>query len=202
MAERTDCGKDMPLFAWGEQLRATKQKRRILGRRIAITGIGITLVGLTMAFPPAPRLVWNASASAPIGLYWVTPGASVDPGDMVVARVPDRYRMLAARRRYIPANVPLVKRVAAAAGDEVCAIGTQIFLNGKWLADRRAADAKGRPMPRWSGCVTLRGRQLFLLMSHSPASFDGRYFGATEGRQVFGKARLLWAKPTQGPGYE
>lgn len=194
MIRRDIRGSTTPLLDWGEQLRATKHKRRMLGRRIAVTGMGITLLGLTMAFPPAPRLVWNASASAPIGLYAVTPGAPVDPGDMVIARVPDPWRMMAAQRRYIPANVPLVKRVAAVAGDEVCALGQEIFINGKWLVERRDADARGRPMPWWSGCVRLRGRQLFLLMVDSPASFDGRYFGVTEGGLVVGKARLLWAR--------
>nr|WP_156681054.1 S26 family signal peptidase [Sphingomonas profundi] len=184
----------MPLLDWGDQLRAEKQRRRVVGRRVAAIGIGIALVGLTIAIPPAPRLVWNASASAPIGLYSVTPGASVDTGDMVIARVPDPWRTLAAKRRYIPANVPLVKHVAAAAGDEVCALGAQVFVNGRLLASRRVADAAGHPMPWWSGCVRLRERQLFLLMSDSPASFDGRYFGVTEGGLVVGKARLLWAR--------
>lgn len=187
-------GTATPLLDWGEQLRATKRKRRILGRRVTVAGIGITLLGLTIAFPPAPRLVWNASASAPVGLYAVTLGAPVDAGDMVIARLPDPWRMMAAQRRYIPANVPLVKRVAAVAGDEVCALGQEIFVNGKWVVERRIADAKGRPMKWWSGCVRLRGRQLFLLMSDSPASFDGRYFGVTEGGLVVGKARLLWAR--------
>src|SRR3546814_8700597 len=72
------------------QLRQAKRERRTLVRRVAVIGAGITLVGLTIAFPPAPRLVWNASASAPIGPYAVTPGATVEPGDMVIARVPDR----------------------------------------------------------------------------------------------------------------
>jgi len=194
MTKRDIRGSATPLLDWGDQLRAEKLRRRILGRRIAVTGVGIALVGLTMAFPPAPRLVWNASASAPIGLYAVTPGASIEPGDMVIARVPEPYRMLAAKRHYIPANVPLVKHVAAAAGDEVCALGPQIFDNGKWLADRRIADAAGRPMPWWSGCVRLRGRQVFLIMPGSPASFDGRYFGVSEGGEVVGKARLLWSR--------
>lgn len=184
----------MPLLAWGEQLRAEKRRRRTLGRRIAITGAGITLLGLTLAFPPAPRVVWNASASAPIGLYAVAPGAAVGPGDMVIAHVPDPWRMLAARRRYIPANVPLVKHVAAAAGDEVCALGHEVFINGSWVTERRAVDAGNCPMPAWSGCVRLRGSQLFLLMANNPASFDGRYFGISQGSQVIGKARLLWAR--------
>jgi type IV secretory pathway protease TraF len=42
-----------------------------------------------------------------------------------------------------------------------------------------------------------RRRQLFLLMEAS-ASFDGRYFGVTKGRDIIGKARLLWARSAQG----
>lgn len=90
-------------------------------------------------------------------------------------------------------NVPLVKRAAASAGDEVCALGHEIFVNGRWIAERRAADGAGRTMPMWSGCFRLRGQQLFLLMD-APGSFDGRYFGVTDGADVIGKARLLWAR--------
>jgi conjugative transfer signal peptidase TraF len=184
---------DAPLLAWGDALRAAKTRRSRLCSRIAITGAGIAVLLASAAVPPAPRLVWNASASAPVGLYAVTPGASAEPGDMVVARVPGPFRRLAAERRYLPMNVPLVKRVAAYAGDEVCALGQEIFVNGRWTAERRLADGQGRSMPMWAGCIRLHGRQLFLLMDN-PASFDGRYFGATEGRDIIGKARLLWRR--------
>lgn len=193
MTGRRNRAGDTPLFAWGDALRADKIRRSQLRRRIAITGVGIVIVLASAALPPAPRLVWNASASAPVGLYTVSPGAAVDPGDMVIARVPEPFRQLAAERRYLPMNVPLVKRVTAIAGDEICALGQEIFVNGRWTAERRLADGRGRPMPAWSGCIRLRGGQLFLLMD-KPASFDGRYFGATEGRDVIGKARLLWRR--------
>jgi conjugative transfer signal peptidase TraF len=148
---------------------------------------------LSAALPPAPRLVWNASASVPTGLYAVSPGGAVAPGEMVIAWVPGPYRRLAAARRYLPMNVPLVKQVAAYAGDEICALGTEIFINGQRVATRRELDAAGRAMPWWTGCRMLRGRQFFLLMDN-PSSFDGRYFGPTEGRDVIGKARLLWRR--------
>jgi len=193
MKGRRDRIGDAPLLAWGDALRADKLRRTRLRRRIAITGIGIAVLLASAAVPPAPRLVWNASASVPIGLYAVSPGASADLGSMVIARVPDPFRRLAAERRYLPLNVPLVKRVAAQAGDEVCALGQEIFVNGRWSAKRRLADGQGRSMPMWSGCIRLHGRQLFLLMDN-PASFDGRYFGATEGRDIIGKARLLWRR--------
>ena len=184
---------DAPLLEWGDALRAAKLQRRKLARRAALIAIGGTILLGSAVFPPAPRLVWNASASAPIGLYTVAPDSLAEPGDMVIARVPEPFRRLAAIRRYLPMNVPLVKRVAAAAGDEVCALDQEIFVNGRPAAERRRVDGAGRVMPMWSGCVLLRGRQLFLL-TDAPASFDGRYFGVTEGTDIVGRARLLWAR--------
>ena len=193
MKGRPDSAGDAPLLAWGDALRAVKTRRARLRRRIALAGVGIAVLLASSAVPPAPRFVWNASASAPVGLYAVTPGGLAQPGDMVVARVPEPLRRLAATRRYLPMNVPLVKRVAAAAGDDVCALGREIFVNGHPVAKRRAADGAGRAMPAWTGCLRLRGRQLFLLMD-APASFDGRYFGVTDGGDIVGKARLLWTR--------
>lgn len=193
MSRRRGAGSDAPLLAWGDALRAGKQRRKWLGRRIAAVGSALTILLVSAALPPTPRLVWNASASAPTGLYWVSPGAVVEPGEMVIARTPAPFRRMAAERRYLPMNVPLVKRAVASAGDEVCALGREIFLNGQWISERRPSDSAGRAMPMWSGCVRLRGRQLFLLMNN-PESFDGRYFGLTEGADVVGKARLLWAR--------
>jgi conjugative transfer signal peptidase TraF len=184
---------DAPLLAWGDALRDTKRDRAKQRRRIAIVAVGASIVLASAALPPVPRLVWNVSASAPIGLYRVDPDAPIGPGDMVIARVPERYRQMAAARRYIPLDVPLVKGVAAYAGDEVCARNRQIFINGGPITARRTTDGHGRAMPMWSGCVRLRGRQLFLLMDN-PASFDGRYFGVTEGEDVIGKATLLWRR--------
>jgi len=159
---------------------------------------GVALLGgaiaLTIVAPPAPRLVWNASASAPVGLYWVRPRARLHRGAMVVARIPEAWAGLAASRRYLPANVPLVKRVAALAGDRVCAAGTQIRINGNLVATRLRADAAGRILPWWRGCIVLARDQLFLLMADAPGSFDGRYFGPGDKAEVIGRARLLWAR--------
>ena len=79
------------------------------------------------------------------------------------------------------------------AGDEVCAQGQAITVNGRRIAERRIFDGQGRRMPFWLGCIRLRGRQLFLLMD-AQDSFDGRYFGLTDGNEIVGKARLLWAR--------
>lgn len=146
----------------------------------------------TIATSPVPRLVWNTSESAPVGFYLVSPEAAIAAGDMVVARTPRPFRRLAAVRRYLPENVPLVKRVAAVAGQRVCARGAFVTVDERPVVIRRPADAAGRAMPWWRGCVRLREGSVLLLMDRSD-SFDGRYFGPTEAGDVIGRAKLLWA---------
>ena len=158
-----------------------------------VGGWAVPLMASILWRPPIV-LVWNASASAPIGLYRVQVAARVQRGDMVIAWAPPSARTLAASRHYIPANVPLVKRVAAVEGDRVCAAGRSIRVNRKRVAARLAADSAGRPMPWWTGCRRLGRGDMFLLVDKL-ASFDGRYFGVTRKQELVGRAVLLWAKP-------
>jgi conjugative transfer signal peptidase TraF len=151
----------------------------------------IALVTVPVLVQPAPRIVWNASASAPIGLYWVSPGAKVRPGDMVVARLDSRVGRFAAKRQYLPPGVPLVKRVAAVAPSRVCALGARLTIDGRFAASRLASDGAGRPLAWWSGCRALRDGEV-LLMGDTQRSFDGRYFGPTPASDLIGRARLVW----------
>ena len=162
-------------------------------RPLLVAGGGIALLAFTFIVSPQPHLVWNASASAPLGLYAVHPGALPTRGDMVIAWPPRQARALAAARHYLPANVPLVKRVVALSGDRVCAVGRSIEINGRHAATRLERDSIGRPLPSWQGCRTLAHGALFLLMD-SPGSFDGRYFGLSKAIDLIGKATPLWLR--------
>lgn len=188
---------DLPLFTHADRARAVPDPaRRGHARRQVgcVLALGVcAAVGLTILVPPTPRLVWNASASAPIGLYAVSPHAALSRGDMVVAWAPHDARALAARRHYLPANVPLVKRVRGVDGDRICARGAIVTVNGRAAAIRRARDAAGRPLPWWTGCTTL-DRGALLLLNDAAASFDGRYFGATRRTHVIGRATPLWLR--------
>jgi conjugative transfer signal peptidase TraF len=184
---------EAPLLAWGDT-RHAHRRRRLRRLRLAILGgAGLVLLIAPPVYSPAPRLIWNASASAPVGLYWVWPGARPKRGEMVIARVPQRWRALAAARHYLPANVPLVKRVAATEGNLVCAFGPRILIDGQLAATRLTRDPAGRPLPWWQGCHRLVRGEYLLLMDEA-RSFDGRYFGVSRAQDLVGRARLIWRR--------
>ncbi|MCC6912749.1 MAG: conjugative transfer signal peptidase TraF [Rhodospirillaceae bacterium] len=158
--------------------------------RVVAFGVGIGAAALFSV--PSPRLVWNASASAPIGFYW-RHGGGITRGDLVLATMPEPVRALAAARGYLPSGVPLLKRVAALSGDRICADDATVFVNGQAVAARRKTDSRGRPMPAWTGCRTLAG-EVFLLMPGVPDSFDGRYFGPVPQAAVIGPLTPLWTR--------
>lgn len=175
-------------------LTRTKRRRRVRRRPravLALTLFGLGLIGLATLARPAPWLVWNASTSAPIGLYRVLPGKPIR-GDLVLVRTPSSVRQLAAERGYLPQNVPLVKRVAALDGDIVCAADDVISVNGRVVAERLAHDRLGRPLPAWTGCHLLDDGEVFLLMDGVSNSFDGRYFGPVRRAAIIGRLAPLW----------
>jgi conjugative transfer signal peptidase TraF len=154
--------------------------------------LGLGLLGLLALGQPAPLIVYNASASAPIGFYRVLPAEPIRRGDLVLVRTPDSVRRLAAERDYLPATVPLVKRVAALRGDTVCAVDRAITIDGRYVAKQLAADRLGRKLPAWTGCRTLAPDDIFLLMQGVSDSFDGRYFGPIRTSAVIGRLVPLW----------
>lgn len=160
-------------------------------RVLLVVSLIASVVG-SLLWTPTPLLLWNSTPSSPVGLYAIIDRPNPRAGDMVVAWAPTAARQMAAARNYLPFTVPLVKRIAAAEGDRICAAGDRVLVNNRIAALRRSRDPSGRPMPSWSGCAELKRGELFLLSSGEPYAFDGRYFGVTRASQVVGGAWLLW----------
>jgi len=178
------------LFRLDRRRRGRQRPRSVL----ALTLLGLGCVGFASLGRPAPELVWNASTSAPIGLYRVLSARPIQRGDMVLARPPASVRTLAAERGYLPVNVPLVKRIVAVGGDLVCAVGDDIFVGGRAVAKRLERDRMGRSLLGWTGCRRLRDGEVFLLMEGVPDSFDGRYFGQVPLSSIIGRLVPLWTE--------
>lgn len=138
----------------------------------------------------APRLVFNATASAPTGFYAVTPGRFAESDLVVVVPPPPLARWMAARG-YLPANVPLMKTLAAGEGRHVCARDDQVLVHGAPLARMRSRDALGRSLPKFRACRRLEVGEV-LLINAAADSLDGRYFGPLPASTIVGRARPLW----------
>lgn len=164
-------------------------------RRILLISTVLPVVALAVAslVNLPKKLIYNASASAPIGLYWLDT-QPVKRDDYVLVRVPERVRNLVEERGYLPPDVPLLKRVVGMKGDRICRRGEEIFVNELVVVTAKRRDGQGREMPMWHGCHILTKQTVFLLQEH-PQSFDGRYFGPVDRRLIIGRAtrlRLPW----------
>jgi conjugative transfer signal peptidase TraF len=153
-----------------------------------------TSVGTVVAafVTPTPRLIWNASASVPEGLYRIRPATPVRRGDLVALRPAAPLALYMAQRHYLPLGVPMLKHVAGLPGDRLCRTGPRITVNGKAVGRALRHDRLGRPLPRWQGCHALSAGQLFVMNSDVRDSFDGRYFGPIDRVRVIGRATPLW----------
>lgn len=161
-------------------------------KNYVISGMGaLALIAIT-AIPHTPLLVWNISASAPLGLYMRMPEYRPARNDLVLIRPPAAIAEFAARRGYLPMNVPFIKRIVALSGDTICARDDGIFLNGVALVRVQPRDPQGRILPRWFGCHMLTKAEIFLVMTRVADSFDGRYFGPISASTIEGRLVPLW----------
>ena len=159
---------------------------------LAATVVAASGIGLPLLAKPLPRLIYNATASAPLGFYRLLPGAPFRRGDFVLAQLPGAAAELAAARDYLPLGVPAVKRVAALGGDRVCEQSGAVFINNREAALALSADAESRPLTAWNGCRMLEPGEVFLLNADVQSSFDGRYFGPISTASIMGRLVQLW----------
>lgn len=139
-----------------------------------------------------PRLVWNASESAPTGLYAVRSASVLVAGDLVVAHPPEELAVFLAARSYLPPGIPLIKRVVAVPGQTVCRNAFLVTVDGRTLGAAREQDRMGRSLPVWQGCRVVAAGEVFLMNRNVPDSLDGRYFGPLPVSTIIGRAGPLW----------
>jgi conjugative transfer signal peptidase TraF len=168
-----------------------------VNRTISIALLASCALISTLVTKRDPRLVWNASASAPIGLYAIQPLDKVVVADLVAARPPEPLASWLAERGYLPKGALLIKRVAGLPGQKICRSGRAITVDGIAMAEAQVRDHAERLLPQCRGCFVLPPGEVFLLNRDAPASLDGRYFGAFPVSGVIGRAEPLWTEESE-----
>ena len=161
---------------------------------VITTYAAVLFVALTSVFHPAPKLLWNASASVPIGLYAVRRALPLRIGELVVVTPPQPLAQFFAARRYLPLGVPLVKHVLALPGQTVCRSGRAITVDRAVVGEALEHDRFGRALPDWQGCRALAPGEVFLMNTAPPDSLDGRYFGPLPLTTIVGRADPIWTR--------
>ena len=150
--------------------------------RARCTRSSLVLGVLVLAAVVSTRWVrLNLSPSVPVGVYRL---ARLTPplarGTLVLLPLP------VAVRPWHRAGAPLLKPVAAVAGDEVCVQEGTLWVAGTSYGPVYA-EADGKPLPHLEGCQTVPEAQV-LLASAAPRSLDGRYFGLTRMAELTARA--------------
>ena len=173
-----------------------------------VTTAAVSLLGVSSIASFAPKLIWNASASTPIGLYAISASDGLEATDLVAVRAPEPIASFLADGGYLPRGVPLLKRVAGFPGQRVCRTGHTITVDGQAIGGALDRDRRGRELPIWQGCRVIADDELFLMNWQVRDSLDGRYFGPLPATAVIGRAtplytdedgdgRFVWRAPTR-----
>jgi type IV secretory pathway protease TraF len=160
--------------------------------RISATCVAALGVALSTLPRPAPRLIWNVSASVPIGLYAVRPAGALHVNELLVVIPPEPLATFL-DERYLPRGVPLLKHVLALLGRTVCRSDRTITVDGVAVGETLDRDHLSRPLPVWHGGRVIAGGDVFLMNRQSVDSLYGRYLGPlpTTTTTVVGRADPL-----------
>jgi len=162
-----------------------------------VTYVATMAIGVSAFVHPAPKLIWNASASMPIGLYRVRPVGDLHVTELVVVRPPPPLANFLHERGYLPKSVPLLKHILALPGQTVCRTGRTITVDAAAMGEALERDRRGRPLPVWQGCRVIAQGEVFLMNRQSEDSLDGRYFGPLPATTIVGEAAPLWTDEEQ-----
>lgn len=158
--------------------------------------------------PTSIWLIWNATASAPIGFYAVAPADRLEVPELVAVMPPEPLADFMVERGYVGRGVPLLKRVLGLPGQCVCRNRDLITVDGIEMGEALERDRLGRSLPVWRGCRVVTDNELFLMNWEVPDSLDGRYFGPLPASTVIGRAvplytdedghgHFVWRAPTR-----
>ena len=160
--------------------------------RVMATYFSVLAIAGSAFIHPSPKLIWNASASLPIGLYAVRPIGALHDAELVAVTPPEPVASFLSDGGYLPRGVPLMKRVSGLPGQVVCRNGLSITIDNVDVGEAQARDRRGRDLPSWAGCRTLAPGEVFLMNPGVPDSLDGRYFGPLPVSSIVGRAAPVW----------
>ena len=125
-----------------------------LGYVMSTSFVVLAIVGRS-SVSITPKLIWNASASAPVGLYTVRTAADLGVTDLVAVDAPEPLASFLSQREYLPRGVPLMKRIAALPGQTACRIGRNVSVDTIAMGEALARDRRVLMQPQREASLRL-----------------------------------------------
>lgn len=160
-------------------------------------GIAVVSVVLTLGFVGIRLNI--ASNSLPPGLYRIVPAGS--GSDLLICPTGLAEKVSIERAYRVKSfgcgdgYAPLLKPIAARAGDTVTVSEAGVAVNGKLLPNSKQypKDGIGRPMPLVPfGTYAVHPGTAWGISSYNRFSFDSRYFGPVRLDEKVQYAKLFW----------
>lgn len=161
-------------------------------KMLTATFAGAAVLLAPMVIEVTPLYVWNASDSVPIGLYRLRSAEKLFVTELLAIQPPEPLVNFLDLNGYLPAGVPMLKRVLALPGQTVCRNGLTVLVDAIEAGKARDRDGRGRPLPKWQGCRVVGKDELFVMNRQSADSMDGRYFGFLPASAVLGRVLPVW----------
>lgn len=176
---------DDPISSFGLRGTVARTGRTVPGLLL----LGLAALTASCLALTKPVFLLNRTPSEPPGLY-IRTGREPARGDIIAFKTPQPAFPYADERMGFLHHRPLLKAVAAIAGDQVCTLGGDLAVNGVARAPIAAVDHQGRALPHWVGCRRLDAGELFVFSARVPNSFDSRYYGPVRRDDVLGVYEL------------
>jgi conjugative transfer signal peptidase TraF len=174
--------------------------------RILRLSVFVGVIVLIVHAIAAIDLRFNFTPSMPLGIYRLTPlsKSGVERGSFVAVCVPGVAAELGRRRGYLAAGPcptgaePLLKAVAAVAGDSVTVSTNGVAVNGCLLPHSRALsdDNAGRRLSPWPHVHFQIRRSELWLYAANDRSWDSRYWGPGSVAEIAAQAIPLLTGPS------
>ena len=119
-------------------------------------------------------------------------GRSFSRGDIVTALLPEDAKVGACEDTKI-----IIKRIVGVPGDNVTITNDGVFINGELYNEPYLSeDAKTATfvLGGYYNSVTLSETQYFLIGDNRSNSYDSRYFGPVNKKDITGKLKLIYAR--------
>jgi len=175
----------------------TKSMWKILYLEIAIV---LIVLSSALWFALNKNLVFNTTASYPIGIYALTFLSSETnltqlKGQLVVACPPNDYNYtdLLPKGECPSGTGTILKRVVGSAGDEI-RVDKEVYLNDTHLTKSNVypKTQSGRVLESCQGSVKLKEGQVWLMSEYNRRSFDSRYFCSVPKSNIISLAKAYF----------